>query len=107
MSNLRPTTSASTIERIIAIVVLTGVVLLVGFNLGLSVARHREEQAGPRDSTPLQGSGTAHLMRYRTTSLDTTEGNVVLETIEDLIWHEATLVVRHDGERIALIEVSR
>ena len=99
----RPRTT-NTFERIIYTVIFTGLFIPIGYNYGLSVAAHR---AIPRDSTPIADASALTPVRFVVSYRDTLRSGLVIEVIEDRIWHNATITVKYFGNNLASAEIGR
>ena len=95
---IRPRTAATTLDRVIVCLVLIGIVFLAGYNIGLSKGA---DMAIPHDSTHLQAPIVDSPVRFFTTRSDTLQGGIVVEVVEDMIWHEATLIITRYGNELA------
>ncbi len=93
-----PKKPESTLERFVKAFVVVGVCVLIGYNLGLSDGR---EQAIPHDSTPIWDASDLTPVRFVVSYRDTLRSGLVVEVVNDLIWHNATITVRYFGNDLA------
>ena len=101
MKHNRTTTD---LERALYIVVAVCLLLLIGYNLGLSDGR---EQAIPHDSTYLHDASGTSPDRFIVTHRDTLRSGLVIEVVKDLIWHSATVTVKYFGNELASATIDK
>ncbi len=104
MTIITPKTSPTGIDKIILAVVLTCFLLLIGYNLGLSVGM---ERVIPPHSTPIDGDIGDYPVRFVVTARDTLTNGMVVEVIEDMIWHSVTLTMKYSGKEVVSIAIDR
>ncbi len=94
----------SILERFVKIFVVVAVCVLIGYNLGLSDGR---EQAIPHDSTPFLDASALTPVRFVVSYRDTLESGLVIEVVNDLIWHNATITVKYFGNDLASATIDK
>ncbi len=99
-----PNKPSITFDRIIVTLVCATLLFITGYQIGLAVGL---KQAIPHDSTPLLDASSLSPDRFIVTYRDTLESGLVIEVVNDLIWHNATITVKYFGNELATATIDK
>lgn len=100
----KPRSRGTLLDRIILVITMSAFLFLAGYNVGLVSER---DIPIPRDSTPVLDASGLTPVRFVVSHRDTLESGLVIEVIQDLIWHNCTVTVKYFGNELASATIDK